>query len=79
MIGSRKANCSAALSAGPDRLNPMVAKIRQMTSMTRMSWATQICRRPKTGTHNVLPAKAPASHQPVRRCTSRPSWPGSIW
>ena len=34
-----------------------------------MSWASQSCRRPKTGTQIVLQAKAPASHQPVRRCT----------
>ena len=57
----------------------MVAKIRQITSMTMISWATQMRRLPKTGTHKVLAAKAPASHHPVRRCTLRPSWLGRTW
>ncbi len=47
--------------------------------MTITTWDSQMMPVPKIGTQTVLAAKAPASHQPVRRCTSRLSWLGSSW
>ena len=79
MTGSRKANCSAAVSAGPSRVKRTVARTRQTTRATMTTCDAQITRVPKIGTHTVLAATAATSHQPVRRCTLRAGWPGSSW
>ena len=60
-------------------MNRWVAKARQTTSMMITSWDSQMVRVPKIGTQTVLAANAPASHQPVVRCTARACWPGSSW
>ena len=52
---------------------------RQTTRVMITSWDNQMVWLPKIGTQTVLAAKAPASHQPVLRCTRRACWLGSTW